>query len=120
MQERRMTAWRQSRRQRRGVRRAGRWHGARDVVLWPNVLRSSAAKLLGAGAESGVIHIVADDDQRQRAFGATRPFLTRGSFPANADEVSRPVNEEPRITRRVSVVPAQATVLPKGRNCHPI
>jgi error-prone DNA polymerase len=103
--------------------------GVANIIIWPKVFDQFRRVVLGSRLlgvrgklqkESGVIHVVAAtmidlSPYLERLSQA----LPRGShFTANADEVRRPVNEDPRVTRRGPVAVEEARVLPKGRNFH--
>ncbi len=103
--------------------------GVINIIVWPKTFDRFRRILLGSRLlgvrgrlqkESGVTHVVAAQ------LTDLSPFLTQlsetvpeaGAFVANADEVQRPVHADLRLNRRKREVPAEAKVLPKGRNFH--
>ncbi len=103
--------------------------GVANIIIWPKTFEQFRRVVLGARLlgvkgklqkQSGVIHVVAttltDLSPHLETLGRSVP--PSGDFLANADEVRRPVNEDQRLHRRRRVVPAEAKVLPKGRNFH--
>ncbi|MDX2266225.1 MAG: hypothetical protein NW215_14790 [Hyphomicrobiales bacterium] len=103
--------------------------GVANIIIWPDIFDRFRRVVLGSRLlgvrgklqkESGVIHVVAVSliDLSPHLETLSDAVPPSGDFLANADEVRRPVNEDQRLHRRRRAVPAEAKVLPRGRNFH--
>jgi len=103
--------------------------GVANIIIWPKVFDRFRRVVLGARLlgvkgklqkQSGVTHIVAAalTDLSPHLESLNQAVPSGRDFLANADEVRRPVNEDARLNRRQRSPPAEAKVLPKGRNFH--